>query len=57
MSGLLDFIYDSQIFVDLYSVLEVEMDAKTDEIKMGYIKMAKKHAAHLINATMFHLGP
>ena len=43
MSGLLDFIYDSETFVDLYGILEVEMDAKVDEIKMAYIKMAKKN--------------
>lgn len=43
MSGLLDFIYDSETFVDLYGILEVEMDVKTDEIKMAYIKMAKKN--------------
>ena len=43
MSGQLDFIYDSEIFVDLYGILEVEMDSKSDEIKMAYIKMAKKN--------------
>lgn len=43
MSGLLDFIYDSPTFVDLYEILEVEMDAKMDEIKTAYIKMAKKN--------------
>lgn len=39
----LDFIYDSEIFIDLYGILEVEMDAKADEIKLAYIKMAKKN--------------
>lgn len=43
MSGLLDFIYDSETFVDLYAILEVEMDVKSDEIKIAYIKMAKKN--------------
>jgi len=43
MSGLLDFIYDSETFIDLYGILEVEMDAKADEIKMAYIKQAKKN--------------
>lgn len=43
MSGQLDFIYDSEIFIDLYGILEVEMDAKADEIKQAYIKMAKKN--------------
>ncbi len=43
MSGQLDFIYDSETFVDLYTILEVEMDAKSDEIKLAYIKMAKKN--------------
>lgn len=42
-SGILDFIYDSEIFVDLYNVLEVEMDAKQDEIKSAYIRLAKKN--------------
>lgn len=43
MSGLLDFIYDLETFVDLYEILQVEMDSKFDEIKMAYIKMAKQH--------------
>lgn len=43
MSGLLDFVYDSEIFVDLYGILEVEIDAKSDEIKQAYIKLAKKN--------------
>lgn len=43
MSGLLDFVYDSPTFVDLYEILEVEMDVKADEIKMAYIKQAKKN--------------
>lgn len=43
MSGLLDFIYDSETFIDLYAILEVEMDAKSDEIKIAYIKMAKRN--------------
>lgn len=43
MSGSLDFVYDSPTFIDLYEILEVEMDAKADEIKTAYIKMAKKN--------------
>lgn len=43
MPGLLDFIYDSPIFVDLYGILEVDMDSKSDEIKMAWIKLAKKN--------------
>ncbi len=43
MSGHLDFIYDSETFVDLYSVLEIDMDAKQDEIKTAYISLAKKN--------------
>lgn len=47
MSGHLDFLHDSEIFVDLYSTLEVDMDAKQDEIKLAYIKLAKKsHPDH-----------
>jgi curved DNA-binding protein CbpA len=41
--GALDFIYDSEIFVDLYTVLEIDMDAKHDEIKVAYIGLAKKN--------------
>lgn len=43
MTGLLDFIYDSEIFVDLYEILEVDMDIKINEIKLAYIKLAKKN--------------
>ena len=43
MSIQLDFIYDSEIFVDLYGIMEIEMDVKHDEIKLAYIKMAKKN--------------
>ena len=43
MSGQLDFIYDSEIFVDLYSTLEIDMDAKIEEIKSSYLKLAKKN--------------
>ena len=43
MSGILDFIYDSELFVDLYTVLEIDMDAKQDEIKTAYIGLAKKN--------------
>jgi len=43
MSGVLDYIYDSEIFVDLYSILEIDMDAKVDEIKTSYLKLAKKN--------------
>lgn len=39
----LDFIYDSAVFIDLYSVLEIEIDAKQDEIKSAYISLAKKN--------------
>lgn len=41
--GALDFIYDSEIFVDLYTILEIDMDVKQDEIKSAYIKLAKKN--------------
>lgn len=41
--GTLDFIYDSKTFVDLYTVLEIDMDAKQDEIKTAYIGLAKKN--------------
>ena len=41
--GLMDFIYDSEIFVDLYTILEIDMDAKQDEIKSAYIGLAKKN--------------
>lgn len=41
--GVLDFIYDSETFVDLYTILEIDMDAKQDEIKTAYIGLAKKN--------------
>ena len=43
MTGQLDFIYDSETFIDLYAILEIEMDVKIDKIKIAYIKMAKKN--------------
>ena len=43
MSGNLDFIHDSEIFIDLYSILEIEMDANNNEIKNAYIQLAKKN--------------
>jgi len=43
MSSLIDFIYDSDIFIDLYEHLEIDIDAKQEEIKNAYIKLAKKN--------------
>ena len=39
----LDFIYDSTLFVDLYSILQIDIDVKQDEIKTAYITLAKKN--------------
>ena len=44
MSGSsMDFIYDSEIFIDLYVILEIDIDAKQEEIKSAYIGLAKKN--------------
>lgn len=43
MSGILDFIRDSEVFIDLYLILEIEMDAEISEIKTAYITLAKKN--------------
>ena len=43
MGDKLDFIRDSGIFIDLYDILGVEIDANPQKIKSSYIKMAKKH--------------
>ena len=43
MPSQLDFIYDSNTFVDLYVILDVDMDAKQDEIKNAYLSLVKKH--------------
>lgn len=43
MSSQLDFIYDSNTFVDLYLVLNIDMDAKQDEIKTAYLGLVKKN--------------
>jgi len=43
MSDKLSFVYDSKEFVDLYEILEVEIDADEESIKSSYIKLAKKN--------------
>ena len=42
MSGILDFIHDSEVFIDLYSILGIEMDVNISEIKIAFINLAKK---------------
>lgn len=50
----MDFIYDSDVFVDLYNILDVDMEAKSDEIKNAYIKLVKiNHPDHGGNPEMF----
>lgn len=43
MSGKLDFIHDSEVFIDLYNVLDVDIEAKSEEIKSAYLKLVKIH--------------
>jgi curved DNA-binding protein CbpA len=43
MSSKLDYIYDSPIFVDLYELLDVEIDSRPEEIKKAYLKLSKVH--------------
>ncbi len=43
MSGNLDFIYDSEVFIDLYNILDIENDATTEVIKRAYLKLVKTH--------------
>ncbi len=50
----MDFIYDSDVFIDLYNILDVDMEAKSDEIKNAYIKLVKvHHPDHGGNPEMF----
>ncbi len=39
----MDSIYDSEAFVDLYNILDIDMEAKSDEIKNAYLKLVKTH--------------
>ncbi len=43
MTDKLDFIHDSEVFIDLYSVLDVDIEAKSDVIKSAYLKLVKIH--------------
>jgi curved DNA-binding protein CbpA len=43
MTDSLDFIYDNENFVDLYKILEIDMDATSETIKTTYITLAKIH--------------
>jgi curved DNA-binding protein CbpA len=43
MSNSLDFLYDSEIFIDLYGQLGLDMNCKQEDIKTAYIKLAKKN--------------
>jgi curved DNA-binding protein CbpA len=54
MANKLDFIYDSDIFIDLYDIIGIDMEANIDEIKSAYIKLAKTHHPdHGGNSEMF----
>lgn len=54
MSDKLDFIYDSETFIDLYEILDIDMEAKNSEIKSAYLKLAKiHHPDHGGNSEMF----
>ena len=43
MSEKLNFIYDSEIFIDLYSQLDIDINSEIEDIKSAYIKLAKKN--------------
>jgi curved DNA-binding protein CbpA len=43
MTDKLDFIHDSEVFIDLYSVLDVDIEAKSEVIKSAYLKLVKIH--------------
>ncbi len=50
----MDFIYDSEVFIDLYSILDVDIEAKSEEIKACYLKLVKvHHPDHGGNPEMF----
>ena len=54
MTSKLDYIYDSPIFVDLYELLDIEIDARPEEIKKAYLKLSKiHHPDHGGNNDMF----
>ena len=39
----LESIYDSAIFIDLYELLEVDLNSTISEIKNSYLKLVKIH--------------
>jgi curved DNA-binding protein CbpA len=54
MTDKLNFIYDSETFIDLYNILNLDSEAKFDEIKSAYIKLAKiHHPDHDGNSELF----
>jgi curved DNA-binding protein CbpA len=54
MTSKLDYIYDSPVFIDLYELLEVEIDSRPEQIKKSYLKLSKiHHPDHGGNNEMF----
>ena len=50
----MDYIYDSQTFIDLYELLELEIDVSHEDIKKRYLKLSKiHHPDHGGNNEMF----
>lgn len=43
MSTKLEYIFDSEVFIDLYNILEIESDATPEKIKKEYLRLSKKH--------------
>jgi len=43
MSNKLEYIFDSEVFIDLYNILEIESDATPEKIKKEYLRLSKKH--------------
>jgi curved DNA-binding protein CbpA len=54
MARKLDFIFDSEVFIDLYNVLDIDIEAKNEEIKNAYIKLVKiNHPDHGGNSELY----
>ena len=57
MADSLENQYDNEKFIDYYKILDIDIEAKNDQIKTSYIKLAKKYHPDQINGNseMFQL--
>lgn len=39
----MNYIYDSEIFIDLYEILDLDIETSQEEIKSAYVKLVKKN--------------